>query len=558
MSMLKKPVIAIGLDAAEPSLVEKWMEQGYLKNLSKLREKGIYGRLQNFDDSNVETAWTTFATGCSPQKTGFWAHMGLCEGTYNFETIAAYKFEEYPAFYSLGPDYRVATFDVPQVRLTDKINGVQVAAWGAHSPQVDSGSLPETLWQELIDKHGASPSLHKDYAVCLDLKSTLKIVERLKTSILRQSANCQDLLQREDWDLFLTVFNTPHAGGHLLWQLSQPDHPLYEALHSQVGYDPLLMLFQLMDEAIGEIVAKAPDNAHVVIFSAHGMGPATIDLPTFVALPEFLYRFNFPGQYALGYSKISDPLPPPVTKMKCNYWERHIWGTKYDTNPLRRFLRRELHNRIFKIIEPWLEKSDEPDLISPWELMRRGERVIPWNPTQWYKLLWPSMKAFALPSFAEGYIRINLKGREPQGIVEPSEYHALCDELCEKLYALKDARKGIPMVKKIVRTRENPCERHPKLPDPDLIVVWQDDYATDVIDSPDYGRCGPLPPYRAGSHRPEGMILAYGPEIEPGTSLSQGHVLDLAPTILSLMDAPIPEYLEGKPLAIRKNLALSK
>ncbi|MDJ0556291.1 MAG: alkaline phosphatase family protein [Microcoleaceae cyanobacterium MO_207.B10] len=558
MQKNNNPVIAIGIDAGEPSLLEKWISQGYLKNLASLREKGIYGRLENFDDSNVETAWTTFGTGCSPQKTGFWAHMGFREGTYQFETRAAYDFKEFPPFYALGEGYRVASFDVPQVRLTDKIKGLQVGGWGAHSPQIPTSSLPESLYQELVDKHGACPSLHNDYSVCLDIKSTLKVADRLMVGIPRQSAICQDLLQRENWDLFLTVFNTPHAGGHLMWQLSQPDHPLYEQLRPKVSEDPYLKLFQAMDKAIGEILTKAPENANIVIFSAHGMGPATIDVPSFVVLPEFLYRFSFPGKYALVHGDISKPLPPPITKMKWNYWERHLWGEKYDPNPIRSFLRRETPTRIFNIIEPWIDATDKSGLTSVFQLRRQGETVVPWNTAQWYKPLWPSMKAFALPSFAEGYVRINLKGREPQGIVDPSEYHQLCDELSEKLYALKDARKGIPMVKKIVRPRKDPSERNPKLPDPDLIVVWQDDYATDVIDSPDYGRFGPVIPYRGGSHRAEGFILACGPEVDTGVDLSGAHVLDLPPTILALMEAPIHEHLEGKPLPLVKNKSLNE
>lgn len=552
MTKTRNPVIAIGMDAAEPSLLEDWMSQGYLKNLSRLRERGIYGRLQNFDDSNVETAWTTFATGCSPQKTGFWAHMGFKEGTYETETRSAYDFKEYPAFYALGKDYRVAAFDVPQVRLTPQINGVQVGGWGAHSPQVPTASLPESLLEELEKQHGGSPALHNDYSVCLNLEQTLKIEDRLKTGILRRVATCRDLLERENWDLFLTVFNDPHSAGHIFWHLSQPDHPLYETFKSRISHDPLLAIYQAMDDAIGKILEKAPDNAYIVIFSAHGMGSATIDLPSFVYLPEFMYRFNFPGQWRLAHGDISKPLPPPLTEMKWNYWERHLWGDKYESNPIRRFLRKETPTRIFKILEPYLDRSEEPDIISHSQLRRQGEKVVPWNPAQWYKPLWPSMKAFAIPSFAEGYIRINLEGREPQGKVTASEYHDLCDEICEKLYALKEPRQGIPMVKKIVRTRKDPNDRNPKLPDADLIIVWQDDYPTDVIDSPDYGRFGPLPHYRSGSHREKGLILAAGPNIEANTTISSGHVLDLAPTLLSLMDAPIPEYLEGKPLQLLK------
>lgn len=549
MRKVKNPVIAIGLDAAEPSLLEKWMSQGYLKNLARLREQGAYGRLQNFRDSNVETAWTTFSTGCKPQKTGYWAALGLQNGTYETETRAAYDYQEYPPFFALGQDYRVATFDVPQLRLSNQINGSQVGAWGAHSPQVPSTSIPESLFDELVTKHGAHPGLHNDYAVCLDVKSTLQVEKRFLTGIARRSKVCQDLLEREPWNLFLTVFSESHGGGHIFWQLSQPDHPLYETLRPQIDHDPLLAIYQAMDKAIGEILTKAPQNARVILFSAHGMGPATIDLPSFIFLPEFLYRYSFPGKYGIGYGDPQAPLPPMVTKMKWNYWERHLWGSKYDPNPVRRFLRRETPTRLFNLIEPWLDANSETDIVSHLQLGRQGETVIPWNPAQWYKPLWPSMKAFAVPSFAEGYVRINLKGREPQGIVAPAEYHAVCDDLCEKLHRLRDPRKGIPMVKHIVRTRENPEDQNPKLPDADLIVVWQEEFATDVMDSPDYGRFGPLPPYRAASHRPEGFILSCGPGVAAGSDVS-GHVLDLAPTILDGMGAPIPEHLDGQPLSI--------
>jgi predicted AlkP superfamily phosphohydrolase/phosphomutase len=158
------------------------------------------------------------------------------------------------------------------------------------------------------------------------------------------------------------------------------------------------------------------------------------------------------------------------------------------------------------------------------------------------------MKAFALPSFSEGYIRINLQGREAQGLVAPSEYDAFCDELSQKLYRLTDARTGTPMVKEIIRTRQNPLDCDPKLPDADLVVIWQEEYATDIVDSPDFGRIGPVPHVRTGSHRSEGFIIAQGQGIEPGSSLPTGHALDVTPTILNLMEAPIPGYFEGKPL----------
>ncbi|MGF1515219.1 MAG: alkaline phosphatase family protein [Elainellaceae cyanobacterium] len=552
---MKAPVIAIGLDAAQPDVLDAWMDQGYLKNLARLRKQGAYGLLENFSAFSAETPWTTFATGCRPHKTGYWSPLRFRKGSYKLETRAAYEYEEFPPFYALGQDYRVAAFDVPQVRLNENISGVQVAAWGAHSPQIPSGSLPPELFGELVKTHGAHPGLHKDYSVCLDLKTTNRLRNTLKEGIARRSAICQEILQQEPWDLFVTVFGEAHSAGHNFWQLSQPDHPLYETFKSQVTVDPMLECFEAIDKAIGEILSKAPDNARVLVFSAHGMGPNTMDLPSTTILPEFLYRLNFPGQTQLFSRENSGAeLEPPLAKMENNFWERHIWGTKHDTSWLRTFLRRRVPNKLYKLVEGLIDPEREGELISPFRLGRKT-RIVPFQPAAWYAPLWPSMKAFALPSFAEGYVRVNLKGREPNGLVAPEDYDAFCDQLVEKIRQMKDARTGVPMAQEIIRTRQSPTEDDSRLPDADIVVVWQEEYASDSIESPDVGRIGPVPHYRSGSHRPEGFFVASGPGIEPSTTVSGRHALDISPTILALVGAPIPEYLQGEAIALLKTEA---
>jgi predicted AlkP superfamily phosphohydrolase/phosphomutase len=39
------------------------------------------------------------------------------------------------------------------------------------------------------------------------------------------------------------------------------------------------------------------------------------------------------------------------------------------------------------------------------------------------------MRAFAVPSYYDGQIRLNLRGRERDGLVEPSRYEATCREI---------------------------------------------------------------------------------------------------------------------------------
>jgi predicted AlkP superfamily phosphohydrolase/phosphomutase len=170
-----------------------------------------------------------------------------------------------------------------------------------------------------------------------------------------------------------------------------------------------------------------------------------------------------------------------------------------------------------------------------------------WMPVMWFQPLWPQMKAFALPGFADGHIRINLKGRERDGIVTAEEYETVCDEISQILYRLKDARTGKLLVKKVIRSRRSATDNDPRLADSDLVVLWNEQI-TDVVDSPDFGRIGPIPYFRAGSHWERGFLLAKGPGITPSSDLTNAEVVDLPPTILGLMGAPIPAYFDGKPL----------
>ena len=164
--------IVIGLDAADPSLIEKWMQEGKMPCLAKLKDRGCYGRLRNFEHSNVETAWTTFATGGRPEKTGHWAMFGLKKGSYEMETRAAYKFREYPPFFMCCGDRRVAIFDIPQVPLQRELNGVHVTAWVHIRRRFRRAPSRRNYLTSSIGRHGRSPSLHEDFATCLDLRTT--------------------------------------------------------------------------------------------------------------------------------------------------------------------------------------------------------------------------------------------------------------------------------------------------------------------------------------------------------------------------------------------------
>ena len=66
---------------------------------------------------------------------------------------------------------------------------------------------------------------------------------------------------------------------------------------------------------------------------------------------------------------------------------------------------------------------------------------------------WPRTRAYCLPTDLEGHIRINLRGREPQGSVAPGpEYQRVCDELAAALEALTQPETGRRAVRAVLRT----------------------------------------------------------------------------------------------------------
>ncbi len=555
---MKKSTIVIGLDAAEPRLIEEWMAAGHLPNLSKIRQSGIYGRLDNTvnycgvstEYSTTEPLWATFSTGCRADTLGYWDTASYNPENYKIVcdvVTSGYDYQEYSPFYALGKDYKVAVLDVPVTTLSDDVNGVQILGWGGHYPYTVSASNPPELFAAITEKYGKNPVLHNDNGLWWNPEYVTWIQEAVGKSIDGHSAIARDLLKQDDWDLFLMVFGETHTIGHDLYNHSQADHPTYNYLtNNGTKADPLLKTYKHVDRAIGEILAEAPEDANIVCFSAHGMAANFTDLLSMAVLPELLYRFHY-GKTAIAPGEVGSTPSPMVTKPIRNSWAGEIWSQVYEPNPLKKLFRTWTHKKFLR--------GKKHGLLSPYSLLDEPieqELAMGWMPSMWYSPLWPEMKAFALPAFTNGHIRINLQGRDRDGVVEPQQYNALCAELTEILYDLQDGRTGKKIVKQVVKTRTVPLDDDPKLPDADLVILWQEP-VTDVVDSQRLGRVGPLTHCRAGGHKSQGFLLAKGDHIPAGSDLSAGEAVDLAPTILSLMNAEIPEHLDGKALILQRS-----
>ena len=168
---------------------------------------------------------------------------------------------------------------------------------------------------------------------------------------------------------------------------------------------------------------------------------------------------------------------------------------------------------------------------------------------------WSRTKAVSLSADVHGYVRINLRGREAQGIVEPGEeFDRVCAQIADGLLGFVDSDTGEPVVQEVVRIDELFPTGGRRDALPDLIVRWAASPCanTRAIESPRFGRIawptpGKNPNARSGNHTAEAFIVAAGNGIEPGSSLpAEAHILDLPPTILALLGEAVPPYMTGK------------
>jgi predicted AlkP superfamily phosphohydrolase/phosphomutase len=75
-------VVIIGLDGLEPSLTEKFMAEGKLVHLAKLRREGSYARLQTTTPAISPVAWSSFMTGSEPSKHNIFDFLSRDPRTY--------------------------------------------------------------------------------------------------------------------------------------------------------------------------------------------------------------------------------------------------------------------------------------------------------------------------------------------------------------------------------------------------------------------------------------------------------------------------------------------
>jgi predicted AlkP superfamily phosphohydrolase/phosphomutase len=319
----------------------------------------------------------------------------------------------------------------------------------------------------------------------------------------------EQLMREYPWDLAIVCFTSMHRAGHLLW-----DRTILEGKPTRAeleAFDTALRdVYVACDAAVGRLVDQAGPDASIMVFSLHGMGPNS---DRTCQLPEMLARILDDRKSEGGMAR-----------------KERI------TDRLRRMVPARWRARVKNLLPQWAQDR----LTVYW---RTGDRD------------WSKTRAFVAFCDLDGYIRINLRGRERDGIVAPEEFRGLCDQIAEGLRSFRDAHTGAPLIQEIHFAQQMFGDGPLRHYLPDLVVQWVDSPAVAhrQIVSERYGSIswptpGRHPLGRCGNHRRAGFLITAGPELERTPPTGPVRIIDLAPTALQLLGLPLPSSFRGHSL----------
>ena len=497
-------VLVIGLELGDGSLLRAWSDAGLLPSFRRLSDAGCFGWLATTADDLHISAWPSIYTGAAPGDHGVYFTFQPAPGVQGYRRFHEGIYGR-TTFWNLldRAGRRCVVLDPPYSHAEPGFGGSYIHDWGTWAHYLQTGSVPETLLPRLEKACGCYPLGLEANDLGFSPLDPEDTGRRLVKSVEAKTEATRWLMRNEAWDLLFTVFGETHVAGHYCWSAGLAGD--FRDLAS-----PMFQVYAALDRAIGRLRDEAGPEATVVVISGDRCGP---NFAGWHLLPEVLTRLGYSGGAAQGDETSGAPAPSkrfdPVKALR-------------DLLPkdFRKSLARRLPTRLRDKLAQRVDTAD-----------------IDWSRT----------RAFCLPTDLEGYIRINLRGREPQGIVAPGEeYRAILRDLSGALMELCDSVTGAGIVRKVLLADEAfPGDRRSLLPD--LIVQWEAAGPIRGVSSARIGVvAGDSPDPRSGTHRGPGFVMAAGPGIAAGARLDGAGILDFAPTLLTRMGVAVPETMRGR------------
>lgn len=491
--------LLIGLDGADPALVRRWMDEGRLPNLSALARRGAMLPCRSTTPCATFPAWTTCVTGVNPGRHGILDFTCMTQGEYAIRFVNA-GWRAAPAIWNALSEAgkRVCVLGVPATYPPEAVNGVLVS--GFDSPvctAVDRSFVyPEAAWED-VKAWRFADFQESDIGPgwhTMALGKLLRGIEEKERIALR-------LLEREPWDFFMAVFGESDTVAHHFWLFHDPDSPRHRP-----GFENAIRdVYARLDETVGKLVAAAGDDVTIGVVSDHGFGGSgtgVVHLNNWLAEHGYL---TFAPERGGWLKRAALSLTP-------GSWRGALF---------RRFQ----------------------------GLATRAESASRFAGIDWSKTRAWSEELNYFPS-----VRVNLRGREPQGQVAPEAYDAFVRDLCAALEAWGPIAKAWP------RGDLYDGPHADRAPDVVIEFALEDGYSPSCLRArggPAFRRLRPEEHLggkergMTGNHRPVGVFLMSAP-----TPSRECSLLDIAPTVYAALGVAGPA-MEGVSLVSGDRVVLS-
>ncbi len=512
MKTTERPkVLVIALAEATLDLIVPWARAGVLPTFKKLMDEGSWGPLRSRLPLIVPQLWGTIATGQNPGQhgaLGFWQRGA--DG--RFRPADGSRLQAKTIWQWLSErGLRCGIVNVPFTYPPQPLdNGFMISgedAPGAHR----SIASPSALYDELVQKFGR----YRLKDIFPGGRKKEDYLTLIGEDISKQTEVLDYLVSKKPWDFLLVFSHASAIAQHYFWsdmESNDPSNP-YSGLIENA--------YRGLDAQIGRLIDAAGPNTQVFVISECGAGrlQSGVQVNTWLAQEGFLTRKSSPKKQAAKNGKSKGGQSRRLVAMLRTRMQGmlpqslHFWANKYAGG-------------MKEWIQTYLCDSD---------------------------IDWAKTRVFSRGK--EGEIYVNLKGRDPQGIVEPGvEYEALRDTVIERLSGLIDPATGKQAVDRVYRREE--LFKGPNVGStPDLIIAWRDtayqptesDRDRDAVFVDRWREYMEWP--TTGSHRVDGIFFAKGPGIRRDQQIKGAGIVDLMPTWLSALGQPAPEKLEGRVLA---------
>jgi predicted AlkP superfamily phosphohydrolase/phosphomutase len=336
------------------------------------------------------------------------------------------------------------------------------------------------LRREIRRRFGRHP-MGYEIPVNKDRRQLLGMRDELVAGVHRKGELLSWLRDSTRWDFFLAVFGECHRAGHILWR--DPD-----AGSDHVPEGALLEVYQAVDSALGRVLEGVdPWTTDVVVFALHGMG-ANYGQDHFVR--RAMDRINA--------TRTSGGIAPELPERQ---------------GGLVRALREAVPPRLQHAVA-----RSVPVGVRDWVVKREVSGGLDWSRTP----------AFALRADFNGFVRLNLAGRERLGLLRPDddETRRYVERLVAAFSGLRSAETNRPILRDVVAAQEAlPGARTDMLPD--FILRWAGEYPANRVHSDELGTLEATPETgRTGEHRPGGFAIVRGPRLSAGSLPPLAHNQD--------------------------------